>query len=60
MKSPTGSSPSPVKTPVCKPNRFTPTLVFVGDPPTYAAKLSISTNSAPTSLAYKSIDERPI
>jgi hypothetical protein len=34
--------------------------MFVGDPPTYAAKLFISTKVAPTSLAYRSIDERPM
>jgi hypothetical protein len=32
----------------------------VGEPPTYAAKLVISTNGVPTSLEYKSIELRPI
>src|SRR5436309_6354776 len=60
MKSPTGSSPTAVTTSVFKPSRRPPTAIFVGDPPTYAAKDLISTNAALTSLAYRSIDDRPM
>ena len=60
MKSPTGSTPKPVNSAVRSPNRRAPTLMFVGEPPTYAAKLVMSTNGAPTSLLYRSMDERPM
>src|SRR5919108_393324 len=60
MKSPTGSAPTAVNRAVFRFSRCEPTAMLVGDPPTYAAKLLISTNAAPTSLEYKSMDERPM
>src|SRR5689334_13533210 len=60
MNSPTGSSPTAVMTAALSPRRRAPTAMLVGEPPTYAANDLMSTNAAPTSLAYRSIDERPI
>src|SRR5439155_18346429 len=59
-KSPTTSSPTAVKSAERRPSRRVPTLMLVGHPPTYAAKLLISTNGTPTSFEYRSIDDRPI
>ena len=59
MKSATGSFPTAVNNATCNPNRRAPTAIFVGEPPTYAAKLFISTKG-PTSFAYKSMEERPM
>src|SRR5688500_4628560 len=60
MKSPTGSAPTAVRRAVFTFNLCEPTAMLVGDPPTYAAKLLMSTNAAPTSLAYRSMEERPM
>src|SRR5690606_6547557 len=60
IKSPTGSSPRPVSSAEFTPRRRAPTDILVGEPPTYAAKLLISTNGVPTSLEYRSIELRPI
>src|SRR3990172_205697 len=60
MKSPTGSTPTAVSKAVFILSLCEPTAMLVGDPPTYAAKLLMSINAAPTSLAYKSMEERPM
>jgi hypothetical protein len=45
---------------VFRPSCRAPTAILVEEPPTYAAKLLISTKGTPISLEYRSIDERPM
>src|SRR6266540_253612 len=59
-KSPTGSCPTAVNNAERSPNRRVPTEMFVGQPPTYDAKLLISGKGEPMSFAYKSMELRPI
>src|SRR5207248_10967761 len=60
IKLPTWSSPTAVKRAYRRAKRRVPTLMFVGQPPTYAANLVISTKGTPMLLDESACVDRPM
>ena len=60
MKRPMCSSPTAVIRPGLSPSRAVPIEMLVGQPPTYLAKLAMSSSRPPTCSPYRSTEERPM
>ena len=54
------SSPTAVMRPGLSPSRAAPIEMLVGQPPTYLAKLVMSSSRPPTCWPYRSTEDRPM